>query len=327
MRRQQKAESPPATFLRLSTNEFPEHDRIEAARELFGRTIINVEFEPEAGANFNMDMVLRELPNCGVASGIRSAMDCVHTANVAERDDIVLTVALSGRGTFYFHGKETQITEGMATMVRTASSGHLRIHSESKFISFRFPFKAISPLIANIDASLLNLIPANSQPLRLLTNYAGLLTDENATATLAMRSAISTHMLDLAALSIGATRDAAHHASGRGIRAARLQMIKEDIARSLNLQKLSMKWLAERHAITPRYISKLFESEEQTFAEYVVAQRLDRVHRQLISQQYGKQSVSSLAFDAGFGDLSSFNRAFRRRYGATPSEIRARIEP
>ena len=33
-------------------------------------------------------------------------------------------------------------------------------------------------------------------------------------------------------------------------------------------------------------------------------------------------SISSVAFDVGFGDLSYFNRTFRRRYGATPSEIR-----
>jgi len=30
-----------------------------------------------------------------------------------------------------------------------------------------------------------------------------------------------------------------------------------------------------------------------------------------------------VAFDAGFGDLSYFNRVFRRRFGATPSDVRA----
>jgi AraC-like DNA-binding protein len=33
--------------------------------------------------------------------------------------------------------------------------------------------------------------------------------------------------------------------------------------------------------------------------------------------------VSAIAFDAGFNDLSHFNRAFRQRFGVTPSEIKA----
>jgi AraC-like DNA-binding protein len=32
-----------------------------------------------------------------------------------------------------------------------------------------------------------------------------------------------------------------------------------------------------------------------------------------------------VAFDAGFGDLSYFNRVFRRCYGSTPSEVRAEV--
>jgi AraC-like DNA-binding protein len=34
------------------------------------------------------------------------------------------------------------------------------------------------------------------------------------------------------------------------------------------------------------------------------------------------QSIASLAFEVGFGDLSYFNRAFKRFYGVTPSEVR-----
>ena len=35
--------------------------------------------------------------------------------------------------------------------------------------------------------------------------------------------------------------------------------------------------------------------------------------------RYAATSISDIAFACGFGDLSYFNRAFRRRYGATPS--------
>jgi len=34
-------------------------------------------------------------------------------------------------------------------------------------------------------------------------------------------------------------------------------------------------------------------------------------------------TITWIAFDVGFGNLSYFNRLFRRRYGATPSDVRA----
>ena len=36
------------------------------------------------------------------------------------------------------------------------------------------------------------------------------------------------------------------------------------------------------------------------------------------------ESVATIAFRWGFGDLSGFNRAFRATFGATPREVRAR---
>jgi len=37
---------------------------------------------------------------------------------------------------------------------------------------------------------------------------------------------------------------------------------------------------------------------------------------------YPERKISTIALDAGFGDLSYFNRAFRRRYGMRPSGLR-----
>jgi AraC-like DNA-binding protein len=46
----------------------------------------------------------------------------------------------------------------------------------------------------------------------------------------------------------------------------------------------------------------------------------------LTDVRFVQRSISSVAFGVGFGDLSYFNRAFRRCYGATPSEIRRSAE-
>jgi AraC-like DNA-binding protein len=34
-------------------------------------------------------------------------------------------------------------------------------------------------------------------------------------------------------------------------------------------------------------------------------------------------AIIDIAFTAGFGDVSHFNRMFRRRYGETPSDVRS----
>jgi AraC-like DNA-binding protein len=37
--------------------------------------------------------------------------------------------------------------------------------------------------------------------------------------------------------------------------------------------------------------------------------------------------ISEIAYDVGFQSLTQFNRTFRRIYGQSPSEFRARLHP
>jgi AraC-like DNA-binding protein len=43
----------------------------------------------------------------------------------------------------------------------------------------------------------------------------------------------------------------------------------------------------------------------------------------LSDARFARHTIAALALRAGFADLSYFNRAFRRRYGVSPSDIRA----
>ena len=131
------------------------------------------------------------------------------------------------------------------------------------------------------------------------------------------------HVYELMALAIGATRDAAELAKGRGLRAARLHAIKQDIAGNIDQPGLSVKALAARHGLTPRCVQRLFEMEGTTFTEYVLSQRLARAHRMLSDPGRDSDKISVIAWDCGFGDISHFNHLFRRRYGLAPSDVRA----
>ena len=49
-----------------------------------------------------------------------------------------------------------------------------------------------------------------------------------------------------------------------------------------------------------------------------------RMHRAAVRLRLSDEPVSTIAFDAGFNDLSTFNRRFRRIMGASPSAYRTR---
>jgi len=128
---------------------------------------------------------------------------------------------------------------------------------------------------------------------------------------------------DLVAVALGATRDAAETANGRGVRAARLSAIKSDIMAHLAHPELAAGAVATRQGISEPYLRKLFESEDTSFSDFVLGQRLLRAYRMLTDPRLADRSITSIAYDSGFGDLSYFGRCFRRRFGDTPSAIRA----
>ena len=168
----------------------------------------------------------------------------------------------------------------------------------------------------------MRLIPQDNEALRLLTKYVGILREDPALTTPELRHLIVTHIHDLVATALGASRDGLEIANHRGVRAARLRAIKADILGKLGTDELTVTAVALRQRVTPRYIHMLFETEGITFAEFVLGHRLRRAHRMLSDPRLAGSTISTIAFEAGFGDLSYFNRTFRRRFGVTPSELR-----
>jgi AraC-like DNA-binding protein len=157
----------------------------------------------------------------------------------------------------------------------------------------------------------------------MLLRYLQLARDEQFLATGELKRAFAHHVVDLLALSIGATRDASEQARMRGVRAARLQAMKEDIRAALARPDLSVRTIAERHNVTPRYVQTLFDESGSTFTQFVLEQRLAAAYRHLTDVARPGVPVSTIAYEAGFADLSNFNRVFRRRFGCTPSEARS----
>jgi AraC-like DNA-binding protein len=112
--------------------------------------------------------------------------------------------------------------------------------------------------------------------------------------------------------------------AAHALRVARLSKVRTQELRRLCPLFADRAQEASRQGISPIYVRKLFEGEDTSFTQFVLGERLARAHRLLSDPLFAKYTVAALAFEAGFGDLSYFNRTFRRRYGAAPSAVRTR---
>lgn len=310
---------------RFSTDDLPERERFSAWQDTFGQTVVQMDMKPIGSTPFRSEANIVMLPNLTIAAisatPMRGTRNRAQAANGS--DDIVLAVMLGGQANSRQGNKDILFGAGEALLWPNDAAGEGLYHSPVEFLTLAIPRAVLTQAVANIDDFLMRPIAPGNQAIRLLTGYVQLLQRGTDGMSPQLKAASSAHVLDLVALAFGAMGDTAEIARGRGARVARLRAVKADIVAHLTRRDLSADMIATRHSISPRYLRTLFESEQTTFTDFVLEQRLVRAHRRLTDRRYAGHLISTIAYEAGFGDLSYFNQAFRRRYGATPSDVRA----
>ncbi|OYX79235.1 MAG: hypothetical protein B7Y77_02160 [Bradyrhizobium sp. 35-63-5] len=310
-------------LLSLSSRSFAPKDRNEAFHETFGRQILKLEIDPLDDQLIDVEMQLRILPGLAVAKASISPIICRHTSMMIDNDDPVIAFVESGSVRFKQNGHETIAHAGDAILTTGGLVGTAE-HTTGRMINCRISRSLIAPMVSNFDAEIGKLIDKGNPAIPFFLNYTNVV---NASETIdaRLRRAVVTHMLDLAALILGARGDAAEVAKNRGLRAARLLKLKKCIQADIGNPDLSLTSIADSNGISVTYVRKLFEADGTTFSEFMLAQRLAKAYELLAAPARLNETIAALANEAGFNDISYFNRTFRRAYNATPSEIRQAI--
>jgi AraC-like DNA-binding protein len=310
--------------LSVSTQTFPEEKRLAMWREIYGRNIGNFDIEPIGGTPFHADVIFHPLPGIGIAIGSRSAAHYRVTRELAGRgrDIIVLSMLRSGVATTSQFGKEMTCGIGSAVVLTSTEPSTSTLHCHGSFVTLALSRPAIEAIVPDLSSKFGQHIQSDNAALRLLIRYLDVVQGDSDLATPEIARSVSSHITDLAALAFGVRGDQAEIARQRGAKAARLSAIRRDILAELGRQDLSVGVMAARHGISQRYVGKLFEEDGTSFKAFVLAERLTKAYRMLIDRRSDHLSITQIAFESGFGDISYFNRTFRRVHGATPTDIR-----
>jgi AraC-like DNA-binding protein len=85
---------------------------------------------------------------------------------------------------------------------------------------------------------------------------------------------------------------------------------------------LDARSIATVMGVSARYVQMIFAEMATTPSAYIQQRRLDlAAHR--LAREGAQRLITDVAFDCGFSDLSSFCRAFRRRFAVAPRDYRA----
>lgn len=310
--------------MHVTTDAFPVEKRLAMWREVYGHTVARFEIEPLNDAPFHADVTLRGLPGLGVACGSRSDASYRMTRKTAAGgpDNFLFSIVTGGVGTIAQFGREVTIGAGNAVLVSGTDPSVCTIRNNGRFLTLAVSRERIRPHLADLDAALARPLIEPTDALQLLSGYVAVLQNASTLSTEQLAQSVATHLTDLVIVAAGGTPDAVALAQERGVRAARLHAIKADIARNLVQRDLSAELVAARQGISPRYVRRLLEADGSSFSEFVLAQRLALAYQLLTDRRHFDRAVGEIAFEAGFGDQSYFNRCFRRRYAATPSDVR-----
>lgn len=314
--------------VRFSTDELPEDRRFEIWRETFSRAVLKTDVTALSDEPFHAKLAMCMLPGLGISWGQNSSQRAERTSEllIDGDDDVLLVMLPAGTATWEQVGRQTVVRTGSATLVSGADRGAVSCSSGFSHITLKLPRRELSPLVRDLDRAIMRLIEPDVEALRMLGVYLNGFRSGLVPATPELRHLVGTHIRDLAALALGATSDTSEMLRGRGLRAARLRGIRAHIAANLDRPGLSLDIVAASQGISPRYVQTLLKEAGTTFSDLVISQRLVRAHQMLMDPRLTSRSISAIAFDAGFSDVSYFNRVFRRAYGRTPSDVKEKAK-
>jgi AraC-like DNA-binding protein len=314
---------PPSDFrlLRFWSDDYPPQERLAAWADVLSRMLLRVQVGPLTDIPFQVDACLRALPDVHFGTGLFGPLIARRTPEIVGGDnrDFYIIINIEGPFRIRLPRIEFILDEGDACFLSCAEEAYFVRPVPGRLTCARVNGPRLKSHLPDAMEFSGHAIRRGNEPLRLLDTYLRHMDDHQGLTGTELRTLVTAHIFNLITLTINSTRDMAQAPSPS---AAKLDAIKKFVADNLSEQSLSTSRVAAANHMSARQMQRLFESEDTTFSEFLLLQRLRSVHAALTDSRQAHRSISEIALACGFGDVSYFNRAFRNHYGASPTAIR-----
>jgi AraC-like DNA-binding protein len=307
----------------LDTGEVRDVERVDYWREMVLRLFADVQIAAPAGPDFHgcMQSTLTDAMRLTrVASAAQSVQRLHRDARDSYEDCYFAVLMLSGTQRMQQDNRRVELHAGDFAVYDGARPHRLDFSDDWSELILSIPRSALNRLVPGMhDLTSRRLLPDSSagEVLRsylqsIALHFPKLRDDELA--------ALSLHALTMIGSTLALDRKADE--ANAGARDAALLRAKMLINTSLGDPCLDAARIAGRLGLSPRYLNRLFNSEQTSLMRYVWNLRLERCRDDLLRAGTGAQRVTDIAQRWGFSDMSHFSRAFKSRFGVSPRDCR-----
>ncbi|HEY7247710.1 MAG TPA: helix-turn-helix domain-containing protein [Xanthobacteraceae bacterium] len=235
-------------------------------------------------------------------------------------DDLVLITASRGPVQVTKGEQTVELASSQACLIEMSAAVGVALSETARFTATRTPRDFLLQAAPNAEGRLYQPLGENPALITMVQRYFALCNEVVQDLDAVGQQTAAQHLIELIGLLL---RPASDLIERRGYSAARVDLLKSEVLKRLTRSTLTIEMIAQANGLSPRQAQRLFAQSGVTFTEFVLEQRLALAHRLLLDPQNRHRKVSDIAYAAGFGDLSYFNRVFRKQFGITPSEIRS----
>lgn len=307
-----------------TTANVPSHTRATYWNDVYSRRFAQVTFNPVDREEFEAELKIGVVGPLSIAR-VHSKPTHIerNKAHIDRSGKRLFSFMLQARGSgvFSHYGHETVIEEGDFTLCDNAVPHRFDLTGRAEIIILR-----TSPEV------LKSYLPCPEQVcgLRLRAGQGLTGTAANMAQSLwnllesglpeKFSTMVARNLLDLMASAYAIAFDSELSASAA--RGARRVQARRYIEAHLRDPDLNPCMVADALHITPRYLRMLFEGDSETISQYILRRRLEECAKLISNVLWRGRTITEIAFSCGFNSAAHFTRAFRERYGMTPTAWR-----
>lgn len=283
------------------------------------------EVEVSSSADLNAMFLCAEIGELSLIRAIHSSRNCqsVHIKRnqPSRRQDFVFAcMPISGTLELQHIGRSCEVREGSVAFLSTKDDYFIKMSDQIDAFWLRIPAPLLQTHSLTLQASLCQGLSVSSgigiaatQLMHASMASAGQLGQRGASLLSHSLLGFFGELLDSTASETGAMSS--------GYRAKIIARARDYIDSHIADENLSPDRIAQGIGISRRYLSQIFASQGLSVMRWVQQRRLELCRIELERNHKGQLSIQEIAYSMGFSNISSFNRAFKARYGTPPKGI------